>query len=110
MANKEETDQSYQKFIDTLIKDLGLEKLPEEEKEEVIKRVSAIAQHRILQTILLSAKEEHLEELEKEVTDASDPAEVYQALAGKIEGLDSKIQDTLSELYLNLKEGISPKK
>jgi len=55
---------------------------------------------------LLCAKENHLEELEGEIKDSSDPAEVYQALAGKIEGLDAKIQDTLSELYLTLKEEI----
>lgn len=106
MAKKDQTDQNFQKFIDTLIQDLGLENLPEKEREEVVKRISAIAEHRILQTILLCAKEEHLEGLEGEIKDASDPAKVYQALADKIEGLDAKIQDTLSELYLTLKEEI----
>ncbi len=107
---KDQIDQNYQKFINTLIKDLGLDSLPEKKRKEAVERISAIAQHRILQTILLCAKEEDLKELEGEISDASDPAEVYRALADKIEGLDAKIQDTLSELYLNLKEEISAAK
>ncbi len=104
--NSEKAKENYDQFINTLLKDLNLDKLPEEEKEEVVKRITSIAEHRILQTILLTAKEEDVKEVEKEIDDASDPEEVYLALADKIDGLDVKISNTLSELYINLKESL----
>lgn len=104
--NKEKAKENYDQFINTLLKDLNLDKLPEEEKEEVVKRITSIAEHRILQTILLTAKEEDVKKVEGEIDDASNPEEVYLALADKIEGLDAKISDTLSELYINLKESL----
>jgi phosphotransacetylase len=98
-----------QKYIDRLIADLGLDNLPEDQKEEVVNRISTIAQNRILQTILLSAKEAEIEDLEKEIEEAITPEQIYQKLSSKIEGLDKKIEDSLSELYLNLKEAVNNK-
>jgi ribosomal 50S subunit-associated protein YjgA (DUF615 family) len=108
--NKEADENKFQKYIDVLIKDLGLENLPAEKQKEVVERITKIAEHRIIQTILLSAREEDVEAVKDKIKNSDDPQQVYIALAGKIEGLDVKIEETLSELYLNLKESLPEKK
>jgi len=109
MTKKGDQRKELEEYINTLITNLKLDELPEKEKQEIIQRISIIAQNRIIQTILLSAKEEDIEELEKEIDNEAKPEEIYTKLADKIEGLDEKIQNTLSELYISLKDAVDNK-
>jgi len=103
-------DEVFQKFLDRLSMDLGIDQLPKDQKEKALEKISSIAQHRILQTIMLSVKEENLVELEKELKENPNSDEVYQKLVKKIPDLDKRINDSLSDLYLNLKESINQTK
>jgi len=103
-------DQVFEKFLDKLSVDLGIDQLPKDQKEKALAKISSIAQHRILQTIMLSVKEENLVELEKELKENPNSEEVYQKLTKQIPDLDKRINDSLSELYLNLKESINQAK
>lgn len=91
-----------------LIKELGLDTLPEEKKEQVIAALSQSLQNRITVRVLDTMSDVEKKEAEKLIK-AGDDNKVGEYIASKVPGLESIAKDELEKMrteMLSANEGI----
>ncbi len=89
-----------------IIKELGLEELPEGDRAEILEKMTELALKRIAVETLERLSEEDRDALEK-LQETASPEEIDAFLKSKIENYEETLQKTINDFKKEMKESIN---
>ncbi|MFH1749724.1 MAG: hypothetical protein ABH837_02430, partial [bacterium] len=100
--SEEDLQKLKKAFQDKMFADLGLEKLPEDEKKSFLQKLSQKVNESILNTLIVNLDEVQVNDLDKQMEIAQNDEErarIFLESAKNIPDIKKKITDALQELY-----------
>ena len=94
------------KIQENIIKEMGLEELPEDAQEEILTKMTESVLKKIAIETLERLSDEDRDEFEK-LQETAAPAEIDSFLSSKIENYEEMLQKIVSEYKEEIKESIS---
>lgn len=89
----------FQKFINSVMRALGFEDLPEPKKTEIIQIIEKRTDQKITITLFSDLDKKMIAELDKNLSDDPKIEEVVSFLSSKIHNIDEKISQAFGDLY-----------
>ncbi len=90
----------------SVIEELGLEELPEKEREGVLARMAESALKTITTNLLKELSDDDMKKFE-EISEKKSPEEIDSFLRSKISNYDEIVENTIKEFKNNIKESIN---
>lgn len=95
------TNSYFDGFIDTLLSDMGVGDLPEEERVEFVEKIGELVNKRIINLVLVYLPEDKEEEFNR-LAEGEDQGKLFDFILTAVPGIEEKISNELVAIRSDL--------